>query len=246
MDLLLTDVAGGGNPFGGGGGPFGGGGGGGRPANDLYDNSEVEQLGDNSFQHKLEQREWVYLVEFYAPWCGHCQEMKEDYKQLANKFKNIVPVAAVNCERNKQTCNQQPGVEGYPTLMLYGADKSEAPVIYAGSERSAAALGAWLSKHLPTNTTLLTNEKKYLDWLNTEPDLAKVVLFTDKKTVPPIIKRLSHEFRGRLSLAVAMSSNPKFVEKFKPPRFPSILYVQDLDKPYQVDFHSFFVSFCTA
>ncbi len=29
------------------------------------------------------------LLEVYAPWCGHCQELEPTYKKLATRFKNV-------------------------------------------------------------------------------------------------------------------------------------------------------------
>eukprot|EP01043_Picozoa_sp_COSAG02_P062813 COSAG02_NODE_8758_length_2454_cov_1.634820_4_plen_261_part_00 len=45
----------------------------------------------------LEKENWkqvksdgnVWLVEFFAPWCGHCQKLKGPYKELGKAFKDV-------------------------------------------------------------------------------------------------------------------------------------------------------------
>lgn len=46
-------------------------------------------------------------VEFYAPWCGHCQQLAPKWKKVASSLKGVVKVAAVNCEDHKQICQER-------------------------------------------------------------------------------------------------------------------------------------------
>lgn len=58
------------------------------------------------------------MIEFYAPWCVHCQDMVGEYKKLAILLEEKVRLGAVNCERIPAVCNQQ-GVHSYPSLRLF-------------------------------------------------------------------------------------------------------------------------------
>ncbi|KAK2589720.1 protein disulfide-isomerase precursor [Conoideocrella luteorostrata] len=74
------------------------------------------------------------LVEFYAPWCGHCKALAPKYDQLGeaykkSEFKDKVVIAKVDA-----TANDVPDeVSGFPTIKLFPAGKKDAPITYNGA-----------------------------------------------------------------------------------------------------------------
>lgn len=75
------------------------------------------------------------LLEFYAPWCGHCKNLAPKYEELAKlyfdnpEFASKVIVAKVDA-----TANDIPDeIQGFPTIKLFPAGKKDAPVDYQGS-----------------------------------------------------------------------------------------------------------------
>lgn len=59
------------------------------------------------------------FVKFYAPWCGHCQAIKEDWEKLEGDYESseTVGIISVDCtaKENKAICKKN-GVEGFPTI----------------------------------------------------------------------------------------------------------------------------------
>ena len=92
------------------------------------------------------------LLEFYAPWCGHCKALAPVFESLATKLKaregwgNVV-LAKLDATANDYTLNGVK-VEGFPTLFFFPATKEgaakAAPTLYTSS-RDEAAFDAFLS-----------------------------------------------------------------------------------------------------
>ncbi|CAF1067959.1 unnamed protein product [Brachionus calyciflorus] len=80
---------------------------------------QVVELTDNNFKALIEN-ENLFFVKFYAPWCGHCQSMAQEWINLAVKLadnKQIL-IGEVDCTQNSEICSNQ-NIQGYPTMILY-------------------------------------------------------------------------------------------------------------------------------
>jgi thioredoxin domain-containing protein 5 len=76
-------------------------------------------LTDATFQQSVEKGVW--LVKFYAPWCGHCKRMAPTWDELAAaaaKDGNKFHVGKVDCTVEKEVASKQ-NVAGYPTIKLF-------------------------------------------------------------------------------------------------------------------------------
>lgn len=63
----------------------------------------VVSLTDSNF-HSEVQGEDLWMVEFYAPWCGHCKNLKSDWEQLAAEVAGKAKIGAVDCTAHQSTC----------------------------------------------------------------------------------------------------------------------------------------------
>ncbi|KAL2084549.1 hypothetical protein ACEWY4_020067 [Coilia grayii] len=116
--------------------------------------SDVLELGDADFDYIAAEHETM-LVEFFAPWCGHCQKLAPEYETAATQLKGKVPLAKVDCTVNSETCGRY-GVSGYPTLKIFR--NGEEASAYDGP-RSADGIVSYMRKQAgPSSTPLLSEE----------------------------------------------------------------------------------------
>lgn len=107
------------------------------------------------------------LVEFFAPWCGHCKTLAPVYEELGQAFAHAedkVSVAKVDADANRDL-GKRFGIQGFPTLKWFDG-KSETPVDYTGG-RDLESLTAFITektgikakgpKKEPSNVEMLTD-----------------------------------------------------------------------------------------
>lgn len=112
-------------------------------ADEEEDPGDVVVLDESNFAEGVNKD--IVLVEFYAPWCGHCKRLAPEYKEAATKLLKEdppVPLAKVDCPANSALC-QKYGVSGYPTLKIFR--NGEVSADYQGP-RQAAGIVSYMKK----------------------------------------------------------------------------------------------------
>lgn len=118
----------------------------------------VLDLDIDTFDDAIKNNELI-MVEFYAPWCGHCKSLAPEYEKAATELKDTpLKLAKVNAddEKNRPLATKY-GVRGFPTLKFFRGTGE--PKDYQG-ERKADALVAFMKKQaLPAVSELKTVEE---------------------------------------------------------------------------------------
>ena len=166
-------------------------------------------------------------TRFYAPWCGHCQNLKPAYEKAAKNLDGLANVAAVNCDddENKPLCGRL-GIQGFPTLKIVTPSKKPgAPRVedYQG-QRTAKAIVDAVVDRIPNHVKRVTD--KDLDkWLSEDEEAPKAILFTEKGTTSALIRALAIDFLGSIKVAQIRSKESDAVERFGIEEFPKFVLV---------------------
>ena len=86
------------------------------------------------------------LLEVYAPWCGHCQQLEPEYNKLGELLKDVKSIVVAKMDGTKNE-HARAKIEGFPTILLFPAGKKSEEPIPAGAHRTAAGLGKFLKEN---------------------------------------------------------------------------------------------------
>ncbi|KAG8954777.1 protein disulfide-isomerase precursor [Tulasnella sp. 419] len=107
--------------------------------------SDVIDLTADNFDSVVNAED-LLLVEFFAPWCGHCKALAPEYESAATSLKEKgLKLAKVDCVDQSDLCNNH-GVTGYPTLKVFRKGK---PTDYGGPRKSDGIVSYMIKQSLP-------------------------------------------------------------------------------------------------
>eukprot|EP01088_Endostelium_zonatum_P011408 TRINITY_DN25540_c0_g1_i1.p2 TRINITY_DN25540_c0_g1~~TRINITY_DN25540_c0_g1_i1.p2 ORF type:complete len:137 (-),score=28.25 TRINITY_DN25540_c0_g1_i1:188-598(-) len=78
--------------------------------------SDVVVLTEANFDEHIANGVW--MIEFYAPWCGHCKRLTPIWDEFATSAKGKINVGKVDCTVEKGLQSRFE-VRGYPTIKLF-------------------------------------------------------------------------------------------------------------------------------
>jgi len=146
--------------------------------------AKVEELTPKNFKKTVVDSKDVWMVLFYAPWCGHCKAIFPEvgsralplhvsgsrvracvrararagmhalmhacvqWKKMAEAVHPSIKVAQVNADEHKELGGQY-GVQGFPTIKVFLADKTKPQDYKVRGCAGARVRRLWHAKHTP-------------------------------------------------------------------------------------------------
>ncbi|KNE54550.1 protein disulfide-isomerase domain [Allomyces macrogynus ATCC 38327] len=179
------------------------------------------------------------LVEFYAPWCGHCKSLAPTYEELSTVFKHATKdlvIAKVDADAHRELGTRF-GVQGFPTLKWFPKG-STTPEDYQGG-RSLEDLASYIKdktsinariKKVPTDVATLTSST--FDEIVMDPAKHVLVTFTAPwcghcKNLKPTYEKLAKTFATEPNVVIAnvdATAHPDLGERFGVQGYPTIKY----------------------
>ncbi|KAF7087517.1 hypothetical protein CFC21_090700 [Triticum aestivum] len=166
------------------------------------DEAHVLLLTAANFTAVLAARRHV-MVEFYAPWCGHCRALAPHYSAAATHLAEQgvdVALAKVDATEDHDLA-QAHGVQGYPTLLFF---IDGVPRDYSG-ERTKDAIVAWIGKKLGPAVQNLTTV-----------DEAEKIVTGDDVAVLAFLDHLSGAHSDELAAASRLEDTISFYQTTSP------------------------------
>ncbi|XP_063170706.1 protein disulfide-isomerase A2 [Candoia aspera] len=189
-----------------------------QPGRTQEDNSWVEEEDDVLVlnQHNFAQALQTYkllLVEFYAPWSGHCQALAPEYAKAAAVLKNetssLVRLAKVDCTE-EQALTAEFGIAGYPVLKLFRDGNRTHPMDFPG-QRDAVGIVEWLKRKAGPSLVLLEEADAVAAFLDLH-NVAVVGFFQDLQD--PDVRLFSDVASDIPEVAFALTDNLKLFQKY--------------------------------
>lgn len=141
----------------------------------------------DEFKREVENYDSIF-IKFYAPYCGHCKSMAQDFVKTAKKMADEDPpvvLAEVDCTSATGTkiCSKY-NVRGYPSLKLF---KQGSPYKDYEGQRMTKDLTEWLKKHA----------KEYSKRFTSFTDLNHEISRAEAAVVTGIFEDMNDEFIER-------------------------------------------------
>lgn len=123
---------------------------------------KVLELDDYNFDSAISSFDYI-LVDFYAPWCGHCKRLSPQLDEAAPilvGLKNPIAIAKVNADKFTSLARKHE-IHGYPTLKLF---MHGVPIDYYGP-RKASLLVRYLNKYVAPDVSILGSDSSISDFI---------------------------------------------------------------------------------
>ncbi|KAH9757873.1 protein disulfide-isomerase 5-2 [Citrus sinensis] len=123
---------------------------------------KVIELDESNFDSAISSFDYI-LVDFYAPWCGHCKRLAPQLDEAAPilaKLKEPIVIAKVDADKYSRLASKQE-IDAFPTLKIF---MHGIPTEYYGP-RKAELLVRYLKKFVAPDVSILNSDAEVSDFV---------------------------------------------------------------------------------
>ncbi|KAL3693026.1 hypothetical protein R1sor_006677 [Riccia sorocarpa] len=165
--------------------------------------SDVLTLDVGNFTETIEKYDFI-VVEFYAPWCGHCKRLAPEYEKAATILKNndppiILAKVDLDDEYNKPLASEF-NIAGFPTLKII-KNKGQLIQDYSGPRESDGIVSHLQKLSGPPSVELKSAEEAEKFLADNEKNLVVIGVFD---------KLEGEEYESFFKVADALRSDYEF------------------------------------
>ncbi|KAI9323354.1 thioredoxin-like protein [Dichotomocladium elegans] len=201
----------------------------------------VIELTPKNFEKTVMGTNQLVAVEFYAPWCGHCQRLAPDWKKAAKNLEGLVKLGAVDCDNdaNRPLCAQYE-IKGFPTIKVFRptmvTDKHTGRLTkkaqdYPGG-RDARSIVDYMLAWQPSEVRFVKSDASKAKsqksvsvdefYATQNETLPKALLFTDKSSTSALYKALSVDFKDRMLVGEVKKAEKALIKEYNVKSYPTL------------------------
>ncbi|KAF3360174.1 hypothetical protein VDGD_00502 [Verticillium dahliae] len=159
-----------------------------------------------------------WFINFYAPWCHHCQALAPTWAQLGKEMKDKLNIGEVNCDVEAKLCKEV-GVRAFPTLLfIKGTERAE----YEGL-RGLGDLKSYGEGAAAAAVGVVDVDAAALEALEQKEEVVFVYFYDHATTSEDFasLEKMPVSLVGRAR--IVKTQDPKLAERYKITTFPRLL-----------------------
>ena len=195
------------------------------PEKNFFENTDVLTLKMENLSKLLSRRK-IWFVYFFKSKDDGFENMNNKIKEISGQCYGIFNFGAVNCKDDEEICEEY-SVYSTPKIVYFPESANEVEEEYKGNIdfQSIFKYGAKLMQ----NFVRVINKDNYNDFITSYPERYHVLLFTSKKTTPPLFKSLSKDYLNHLSFGEVRQTENELIKTFNVDKFPTLMVLTNYE-----------------
>ncbi|XP_015079315.1 protein disulfide isomerase-like 5-2 [Solanum pennellii] len=182
------------------------------------DSGKVLELDESNFDAAISSFDYI-LVDFYAPWCGHCKRLAPQLDKAASilaDLKKPISIAKIDADKYKRVGSKY-GIDGYPTLKIF---MHGVPTEYYGP-RKADLLVRFLKKFVAADVAILNSDSAISEFV--EASGTSFPIFIGFGLNESAISHFAVKYKKRAWFSVAKDFSDKTMEFYDFDKVPALV-----------------------